>query len=99
MIEQESLKKTGDLVTWIWLKELLEHLKAEGMTSDESDVDEYQVVHRVKVKPWRHPDITLCMESIDNTKPVERIRDGKLISTGPHVDGLPQAFYDSADRK
>jgi hypothetical protein len=106
MIELESSKKKGDTVTWKWLKGLLEHLQGEGMSSDESDVDGYQVVYRVKTRPWRHPDIEMCMESIDEqrigvlsfsrkgSKPVKRIRDDTLISTRPHVDGLPEALYD-----
>ena len=94
MIARESSRQTGDTVTWTWLKELLEHLQAEGMSSDESDVDGYLIAYRVKTTPWRHPDISLYMERIDNTKPVERIRDDTLISTRPHANGLPEVVYD-----
>jgi hypothetical protein len=60
---------------------LLEHLQIEGMSSEGED-EGYQV-YPVK---WRHP------ESIDDTKPVERIRDGTLISS-------PQGFHDSGMRQ
>jgi hypothetical protein len=92
MIELESSEQNGDTVAWEWFKDLLEHLQAEGMSSEESDVEGYQVRYRVKTKPWRHPDIALCMEGIDDTKPVEMIRDGRLISTRPPADGFPEAF-------
>ena len=106
MIELESSKLKGDTVRWKWLKELLEHLQGEGMSSDESDTDGYQIVYRVKRRPWRHPDISLCMESIDEQRlgvvafsrkgstPKNRIRGDTSISTRPHVDGLPEALYD-----
>jgi hypothetical protein len=106
MIELEASKHKGDTVTWKWLKKLLEHLQGEGMSSDDTEIEGYQVVYRVKTRPWRHPDISLCMESIDEqrigvlsfsrqgSKPAKRIRGGTLISTRPHVDGLPEAFYD-----
>jgi hypothetical protein len=102
----ESSKRNGDPVSWKWLKELLEHLGGEGMSSDDTDIEGYEVVYRTKTRAWRHPDISLCMESIDEqrigvvsfsrqgSKPAKRIRDGTLISTRPHVDGLPEALYD-----
>ena len=84
----ESSKQAGGAVTWTWPKELLEHLQTEGMSSDESDVDGYLVAYRVKTTPWRHPDISLYMESIDNTMSV----DSTSISTRPHADELSEAF-------
>lgn len=104
MIDAETARN-GNVSTWKWLKRLLDVLQAEGMSSDESDIDGYQVVYRVKTRSWRHVDISLCMESIDEqrlgipsfskqgAKPVKRIRGGGSVSTRPHVDGLPKECY------
>jgi hypothetical protein len=84
----ESAKGTADAKKWEWHKELLGHLKADGMSSDESDKENDQIVYRVKEYEWRNPDIVPCMESIDKqrlrvpafkrkgTKPARRSRNG-----------------------
>jgi hypothetical protein len=105
LIKYESCRQNGDPTAWKWLRRLLGFLKAEGMSSDETDIKGYQVVYRVKTREWRHPDIALCMESIDEqrlgvptfskkgSKPEKRTRDIMIKSKRPHVDGLPRVCY------
>lgn len=105
MIELESARGSADAASWKWTAELLHHLRNDGMSSDETDVEDYQVVYKVKDYAWRHPDIVQCMESIDEqrlgvpvfskrgAKPMKRIRGSGLVSTRPPVNGLPSACY------
>ena len=99
----------SDVALWKWLRELLIRLKAEGMSSDESDVDEYhRKVYRVTIMVWRRQEITDCMKLIDKERdgddggysaqgaqPRMRIR-GTLNadSSRKPVRGLPRKLYD-----
>src|SRR5580698_11313406 len=59
----------SDVALWKWLRELLIRLKAEGMSSDESDVDEYhQKVYRMTIMVWQRQEITDCMKLIDKER-------------------------------
>jgi hypothetical protein len=95
-------------VVWKWLHDMIETLGCDGMSSEESSVeDEINMVYKVKAMPWRR-DIDEELKIIDS----ERIRDPSifgrqgsrpakrhravqdLVSKCEPVEGLPRAFYD-----
>ena len=42
-----------ELPVWRWIKGLLEILGSDGMSSDETSVDNVETIYRVKVLAWR----------------------------------------------
>lgn len=84
----------ADTHYWRWLLELLEQLGEYGMSSDDSGSsgrdDGYEDVYRVKILPWRHPDIASHMEMINvnryRLKDVEIHADDELIRANPTVE-------------
>lgn len=87
---------------------MLERLGSDGMSSDESAVeDNIEIVYRVKRLPWRR-SIEKELDLIDaqrirqpnpfgkqGSKPVRRFRHPAYpASTRKAVEGLPKAFYD-----
>jgi len=43
-----------DANIWRWLADILEWLGADGMSSDESGMeDEIEIIYHMKVMPWR----------------------------------------------
>jgi hypothetical protein len=92
---------------WTWLGNVLEELGQDGMSSDESAVeDEVEVVFRQKIMPWRRK-MDKELDFIDSgrlgqrafgkqgSKPVRRYRlRDNLVSTREPVDGLPRCLYD-----
>jgi hypothetical protein len=86
IILYEKATQSNDLPAWQWHEELLLHLGADGMSSDESDIEEFLIVFTAKEHEWRHPDVAHCMDNIDQqrlgipvfdprgSKPVRRLR-------------------------
>jgi len=106
-----ALKKEGnaeDLDAWKWLLRLLGHLGEDGMSSEESDIDERSgmEVYYVKEMIWRK-NIDREMNLIDKertkekrlyskkgAKPMSRIRNGtKGHTRRPGPKGLPKKLY------
>lgn len=93
---------------WEWLFEVIERLGVDGMSSDESDIDESTArpVFRVKVMTWRR-DIEAYLKIVDEQRNDPEIfkPQGSLgevrhrsaynnRSSRRPVSGLPRAFYD-----
>jgi hypothetical protein len=109
MIDRRHEDPNGDLRSWKWLKNLIETLGVDGMSSDESDVENEQPVFRVKVLPWRR-DVQQYWKIIDGcrftdsgifsprgSKGVQRIRGvWGPSSTRDPAKGLPRSFYDDS---
>jgi hypothetical protein len=90
---------------WKWLRDIVVQLGPEGMSSDESEIeDKVRIVYNAKVLPWRR-NIDKELNVIDagrienlttfgrqGSKPVKRYRSN-LQSTRKPVEGLPRAFY------
>lgn len=88
MVNSIARAKTGDnapdAAAWVWMKEMIENLGYEGMSSDESEVEQEEgevedeeallsranFAYRVKRMPWRK-DITNELDIIDS----ERLKD------------------------
>jgi hypothetical protein len=101
---------TKELEALEWIHKVLRHLKADGMSSEETDNEGVTVVYRVKVMPWRRQGVVDVMEIIDNhkgaqslvwtpcgQKPAKRIRNNltSYVSARRHVSSLPRALYDA----
>lgn len=110
VIKVKQARKDKDVNIWEWILDLLHFLKADGMSSDESDVEGGNVVFQVKIVPWRREGVAEIMDLIDaqkltnaktwrqqGAKPVPRLPRNvtKLISTRRHVDDLPRALYNA----
>ena len=71
---QKKLEQGGnedDLVVWKWLEQLLEHLGKDGMSSEESAMEEDGTqVYRVKKIPWRRNEASRALRMIDKTPTV-----------------------------
>lgn len=99
--------KTGDLKVWEWVLMVLEQYGVEGVSSDESGIEDMQVICRPKFMPWRR-DISLILQKLE----WERIKPGQTIyankgqtprkqvrlrsntkSKRPPPIGLPRALY------
>lgn len=93
---------------WSFLKKVVETLGPEGMSSDESDVEDNAYVFRFFTKrmPWRK-DLTAEFRTIDaewiadvklrgtSNRRVPRARNSAApVTTRKPRSGLPQSFYD-----
>jgi hypothetical protein len=107
MVQLKAENESPDLHIWKWLASVLEHLGDDGMSSDESSIENFETVYRVKTMPWRR-DIVEYMDIIDRqrhkdadiftpkgTKPGKRVRGtANPASIHEPVHGLPISFYD-----
>jgi hypothetical protein len=107
LIQVKNANKSQDAHLWKWLGSVLEYLGPDGMSSDESSMEDFETVHRVKNMPWRR-DVTNNMDIIDRqrhkdaeiftakgSKPTKRIRGTANPSSARNpVQGLPHSFYD-----
>jgi len=60
-----------DANIWRWLADILEWLGADGMSSDESGMeDEIEIIYHMKVMPWRR-DLETELRIIDNQRLVD----------------------------
>lgn len=97
-----------DANIWEWLSSVLERLGPEGMSSDESAVEDgIHVAYRTRITPWRRR-MEKELEIIDTqrfvdadiytprgSKPVKRIRGtANNMSARRPVATLPRVFYD-----
>lgn len=59
-----------DITLWKWLALLLKRLGKDGMSSEESEVEEGSArgVYYVKKMPWRRPDVTKHVKFIDKQR-------------------------------
>jgi hypothetical protein len=55
IIELRADDDESDVAIWKWLRDVLQILGAEGMSTDESGVDDddFNVIYRVTIKAWR----------------------------------------------
>ena len=98
----------NDANIWRWLADVLEQLGADGMSSDESGIeDEIKIIYNTKVMPWRK-DLETELQIIDDQqlvdmdiftprglKPVKQRRGTRNLQTSHRVvAGLPWTFYD-----
>jgi hypothetical protein len=110
VIKVKRASEDADVKVWEWIRNLLLHLKADNMSSDETDVGEGKTIYRVKIMPWRRKGVVEVMDLIDaqklrnaeiwkqrGAKPLTRLRGNaaNLISTRRHVDKLPRALYEA----
>ncbi|KLO05588.1 hypothetical protein SCHPADRAFT_946790 [Schizopora paradoxa] len=94
---------------WIFLRDMLDKLQVQGMSSDETDFDEVtkEKVFRVNVLLWRK-DISENLAFIDEkrdddlhfstrgSRGFKKIANRKFYSRRAAVKGLPRAFYDDS---
>jgi hypothetical protein len=92
----------------MYLHSIVETLAKDGMSSDESDVNECEVqTLRLKSMPWR-ADFSHELKIIDaqrlagaaiftprGSKPAKRLHNPKRESSRPAVAALPKAFYNA----
>ncbi|KIM85943.1 hypothetical protein PILCRDRAFT_775973 [Piloderma croceum F 1598] len=67
MIELRAGDENQDLHLWKWLQSVLEHLGADGMSSDESSTENFKTVYRVTNMPWRRA-LTESMDIVDRQR-------------------------------
>lgn len=99
---------TDEEMVWEWLGNVIKTLGHDGMSSEESDIEEdIEVVLRVKKMPWRR-DINKELHLIDSarlhapkkfgaqgSKPMRRYRGSdNQVTNRAVVQGLPSTFYD-----
>ncbi|OBZ69818.1 hypothetical protein A0H81_10346 [Grifola frondosa] len=108
VLTAKKKEEADDVYIWEWLSSVLELLGEDGMSSEESGIEDIvNTVYRVKIMVWRR-DIDRELQIIDRqrmigtqafsaqgSKPVPRIRSKtNPISDRAPVRGLPRAFYD-----
>ena len=60
-----------DTNIWRWLADVLERLGTDGMSSDESGMEEeIEIIYHTKVMPWRR-DLETELRIIDNQRLVD----------------------------
>jgi len=106
--DKVSTAPDSEIELWRWLRIVLKKLGSDGMSSDESTVeDDIEIVYKTKQMAWRR-NLDKEMDLIDaqrirelnpfakqGSKPVRRFRNaGFPVSTRPPVAGLPRCFYD-----
>ncbi|KAG0697714.1 hypothetical protein DFH29DRAFT_878519 [Suillus ampliporus] len=106
LLSDRNATGKDDLPVWVYLNSIVETLDKDGMSSDESDIDDCEVqVFRVKSMPWR-ANFSHEMKIIDEqrlvgvaiftpreSKPAKHLHNTKRESLWPAVAGLPRAFY------
>jgi len=97
---------------WIWkkMRDTLKWYGQEGMSSEESEVEDIEEVYRPKHLPWRRKSASEMMDLIDTVRrhpgqrshskkgrpPTKRVRSkNNATSTRPACQGLPIELYDS----
>ena len=61
----------NDANIWRWLADILEQLGADGMSSDESGIeDEIEIIYNTKAMPWRK-DLETELQIIDDQRLVD----------------------------
>lgn len=99
-------KEDREYLLWLFLKNMLERLGAEGDSSDETEIDEttLETVYRVKVMFWRR-DLSKYLKMIDaqrddpncfstkGSKGVRRLPARDMTRRQP-VKELPRMLYD-----
>ena len=100
----------GDIRSWEWVKEVIDRLGYDGMSSEDSDREQETSdikTYRVRRMPWRR-DLTKIIGLLELERridksvfqpqgllPVPRTRDSQApASSRAEVRGLPLAFYD-----
>lgn len=92
---------------WEFLSKVVKTLGTDGMSSDDTCIDDHEKVYHVKTLPWRR-ELDSYMDIIDNQRripdekfaeagstPVKRLRGKKLLTSSREaVKGLPKALYD-----
>jgi len=53
LIQLKNANKSQDAHLWKWFGSVLEYLGPDGMSSDESSMEDFETVHRVKNMPCR----------------------------------------------
>jgi hypothetical protein len=99
----------SDLKEWLWLKELLQYLGTDGMSSDDTEISAERVVYRVRIQAWHQQEIANYMQIIETerlmdvrimpargSKPINRDRKGSnpIMSNRKPITGLPLSIYD-----
>jgi hypothetical protein len=107
IIKLKSHDPTSDVEVWKWLLKLLQYLRSEGMSSDDTSTENFDIAYRVRILIWRRKEIDAFMDIIDNqrvlnrkmrapqgARPVKRLRNSRAAtSTRRHIDGLPESIY------
>jgi hypothetical protein len=111
MIEVKAASQNAEteVKIWQWLLSLLQWYGAEGMSSDETSVEDQEIVYRVKVLLWRR-NIDKYLDLVDferkqptqvlfsrsGARPVKRTRaEENAISDRKAIPGLPIELYDA----
>lgn len=110
IIQLRADDEESDVAIWKWLRELLTNLGSDGMSSDDSDVDDerYRNIYRVTFVTWRRHEIAGYMEYIDMQRyegdhdfseqgadPRPRVRGPQGMSSGRKPPKrLPRSLYD-----
>lgn len=104
------MENSPDVPLWEWIVLLLLTLTEDGMSSDESEIDEQTLEERLRVNvlPWRRGGIKSHMILLDNqrtadadlyskkgSKPMQRERGGGGRSTREPCEGWPKSIYDA----
>ncbi len=101
MIDLRHEYDQGDLAHWEWLGKVLDMLGPDGMSSDESDVDDLGHKFCAHDMRWRNGQLTDYFKIIDDLKRAQTRGAKKTsrhynnrTSMRGHVDLLPRALYD-----
>ncbi|KIM61758.1 hypothetical protein SCLCIDRAFT_25568 [Scleroderma citrinum Foug A] len=69
--EMKEEAEENDANIWRWLADILEQLGADGMSSDESGIeDEIEIIYNTKAMPWRK-DLKTELQIIDDQRLVD----------------------------
>ena len=110
IVAMKQTKGDGDIRSWEWVREVIDRLGYDGMSSEDSDRKQETSdikTYRVRSMPWRR-DLTKIIKLLElerridrsvfrpqGSLPVLRTRNPQaLASSRPEVRGLPLAFYD-----
>ncbi len=104
----KRIENAPDVPLWEWIEKLVLSLGEDGMSSDESEIDDRTLESRLRVNvlPWRREEIKQHMMLLDDqrendaelytkkgSKPAKRERGGGKDSERAPCEGLPKALY------
>ena len=113
IVRQKEKDNTGDLATWRWLLMLFQELGPDGMSSEDTSIEDLETIYQPRILPWRRNiDDWLTLIKRERKKVFQTIYSSaghaprmwirstiNQISTREPPPGLPKALYDPEWRK
>ena len=77
-------KEDPDLAIWIFMKDIVEELGFDGMSSDDMDIEDYQPIYWARNLPWRWQGVTSILDIFDQERTLPGLRGIRICAKKVH---------------